>query len=140
MASEIFRERLLGNFKARSRPIRGSSKWRDRRPGMSVSHCELVRLCPCVVCLKVPAETVHHLKQTGTGERGIGVRSTDRWGVPLCPTCHEQIERVGSRGETAHFLTVWKVDPHSLARSLWASTGDLAQMTRITIAHHRRTT
>jgi hypothetical protein len=139
MASEIYRDRLLANFKT-SRPLRGSSKWRDRRPGMSVSHCELVRLCPCVVCLLTPAGTVHHLKHNTEGERGIGVRSTDRWGVPLCPTCHEKIERVGSRNETSHFITVWHVDPHSLARSLWASTGDLAQMTRITIAHHRRTT
>jgi hypothetical protein len=138
MASEIGKGRLLANFKA-SKPERRQSKWRDRRPGMSVSHCELIRLCPCVVCLLTPAGTTHHLKH-GTGERGIGVRSTDRWGVPLCPTCHEQIERVGSRNETAHFLTSWKVDPHSLARSLWASTGDLAQMTRITIAHHRRVT
>jgi hypothetical protein len=138
MASEIGKDRVLANFKSRSKPERQQSRWRDKRPGMSVSHCELVRLCPCVVCLIVPAGTTHHLKDTG--ERGIGVRSTDRWGVPLCPLCHEQIERVGSRNETAHFLTVWKVDPHSLARSLWASTGDLAQMTRITIAHHRRVT
>jgi hypothetical protein len=138
MASEIGKDRVLANFKSRSKPEKRQSKWRDKRPGMSVSHCELVRLCPCVVCLIVPAGTVHHLKDTG--ERGIGVRSTDRWGVPLCPLCHEQIESVGSRNETAHFLAVWKVDPHSLARSLWASTGDLAQMTRITIAHHRRVT
>jgi hypothetical protein len=138
MASEIGKDRLLANFKA-SKPERRQSKWRDRRPGMSVSHCELVRLCPCAACLLTPAGTVHHIK-SGTGERGIGVRSTDRWGVPLCPRCHEEIERIGSRHEPAHFVTVWKIDPHSLARSLWASTGDLAQMTRITIAHHRRVT
>jgi hypothetical protein len=139
MASEIGKDRVLANFKSRSKPERRQSRWRDKRPGMSVPHCELVRECPCVVCLRVPAGTIHHLKE-GTGERGIGVRSTDRWGVPLCPEHHAEIERLGSRQETWHFLNNWSVDPHSLARSLWASTGDLAQMTRITIAHHRRVT
>jgi hypothetical protein len=137
MASEIFRERQLGNFKSRSRPIRGSSKWRDRRPGMSGPHCDLIRKLPCCVTLRMPAGEVHHLKQTGAKERGMGLRSTDMWAVPLGHDMHMDLEAQGSRNEVAWFMAHGIDDPNALAMDLWYATGCLDKMTRIVIAHHK---
>lgn len=133
MASEIFRERTYGNFKPTGIRKKHKSTWRDERPGMSVDHCGLIRQCPCAMCLRVPAGTIHHLK-SHTGERGIGVRSTDQWGVPLCLFCHDSIEKAGTRNEIARFNEV-HIDPHELAKALWRASGNLPLMTRLVIEH-----
>lgn len=138
MASEIPRERRIGNF----RPTRGlkpkhqNSRWRDDRDGMSEKHLAAVRKCPCAACLKVPAGTVHHLK-SGTGERGMSVRSTDKWGVPLCMVHHEEIERAGTRNEVRTFQAWGIADVHALALALWGAACDAPKMTRIVIEHAR---
>lgn len=76
----------------------------------------------------------HHLK-AGTNERGAGMRSTDRWAVPLCRTHHDEIERAGSRNETAIFRS-WGIDDAlQLASDLWKSTGDISKMIHIIYAH-----
>lgn len=136
MASEIDRPHVLGNFRKRGLRAKRVSTWRDKRPGMSEDHCVMVRKLPCAACLRVPAGTVHHIK-SGTNERGMGVRSTDKWGVPMCMHHHDEIERAGTRNEVAKFQS-WGIDDvHELAVSLWQATGNLAQMTKIVIAHHR---
>ena len=118
MASEIFKEQVLGNFK-------------PERMGMSAKHCTLIRQCPCAACLVEPAGTIHHLKSgAAKDERGMAMRSTDKWGVPLCPKHHMQIEEAGSRNERQIFLG-WGVDPHVLAKRLWDATGDLVRMIKI---------
>lgn len=134
MASEIARPRILANFKRRSvkQPHR-NSHWRDERPGMSRAHLEAVRQCPCCVCDKMQVIEAHHLKQ-GTGERGMAVRSTDRWTVPLCRGHHDDVERIGAKNEREWFRQ-FGLDPHTLARDLWQSTGDVNRMRRIVAAH-----
>ena len=133
-AQQIYRPKVLGNFRKRSKPEkRKNSKFRENRQGMSEEHLALLRKCPCAVCPRTPAGTVHHLKQ-GTGERAMGIRSTDRWGVPLCLVHHDEVERQGTRREVAWFAA-FGIDPHELARSLWESTGDLGRMIRIIQAH-----
>lgn len=104
-----------------------------KREGMSAKHCAMIRKCPCAACLIEPAGTIHHLKQ-GTGERGGAMRSSDRFGVPLCPVCHHDIEHIGSKNERAHFLG-WGVDPLRLASDLWAATGNQDEMARIVKEH-----
>lgn len=110
-----------------------NSDWRNERDGMSESHLELVRRCPCATCRRTPAGTVHHLKTTG--ERGLAVRSTDRWGVPLCPTCHDAVERAGKKNELTWFAERGVADVVWLAAALWKATGDLPRMTRIVLTH-----
>ena len=133
-AQQIYRPKLLANFRKRSKPEKKkNSKFRENRPGMSEDHLKLIRKCPCCVCPTFPAGTCHHRK-FGTGERAMGVRSTDKWGVPLCLIHHDEVERQGTRREVAWF-SQFGIDPHELARSLWESTGDLGKMIRIIQAH-----
>lgn len=105
----------------------------DKRPGMSEKHLECIRQMPCCVTLRVPAGECHHLK--GTGERGMGLRSTDRWAVPLSHDKHMELERIGSRNEVRWFQEHGIEDPHELAAALWANTGDLPRMIAVLMAH-----
>jgi hypothetical protein len=132
MATQIARPRTLANFKTGGPRKKKAAKRRDARPGMSEEHLALIRKLPCAACLRTPAGTVHHLK-SGTGERGMGLRSTDKWGIPLCMAHHDEVERAGTRNERGLCKT-WGFDPHDLARALWASTGRLEQMARIVIS------
>lgn len=106
---------------------------RDRRGGMSRKHLANLRHQPCVACFKEPAGTVHHLKSE-TGERGMGLRSTDKWGLPMCPICHEDIERSGTKNERAVFLG-WGVDPHALAAQLWDVRDEPYRMKGLIMRH-----
>lgn len=95
----------------------------DRRPGMSPSHLDRVRGLPCCVCERPPRSEVHHLKDVMPKERGIGLRSTDQWSLPVCSFatgggCHDDIERLGSKNELAWF-EARGIDARELARALW---------------------
>lgn len=138
----------FGNFK---RPLvdRLKGKIRDKhddREGNDSNHLAALRKCPCVVTLKMPAGEVHHIKAM-TRERGMGMRSSDRWGLPFSRAPHESVERVGSKNEMRWFAEHHISDPHALAAALWAvrpSNGSAKAikaateaMTKIIIAHHK---
>lgn len=124
---------VLGNFKQLPGKIRARKSPRERREGMSREHLELIRKLPCCITGRVPGGEVHHLKSE-TKERGMGLRSTDKWGIPMSHAAHMEVEAVGTRNEKAWFLARG-IDPHELARSLWASTGNLDRMRRVLMAH-----
>ena len=134
---QVPRVHVLGNFKkkglAKVKAKTGNSKWREERPGMSEAHLALIRQLPCVECLKLPAGEAHHLK-ANTGERGMAVRSTDRYALPMCTIHHGAVEAVGAKRETAYFQDLG-FDPIELALALWGSTGDLPKMVRVLTAH-----
>jgi hypothetical protein len=136
MASEIRRDTRLANFRPSRglKPKRQNSRWRDQREGMDDKHLAALRKAPCCSCLKTPAGTVHHLKSQ-TKERGISVRSTDRWGVPLCFRCHQEIENAGTKREIKTFQGWGIADVHALALALWGTAGDVSKMVRIIIEH-----
>jgi len=138
MASQIKREHVFGNFKKSrtegpQKPHKNSEKYKDR-PGMSDDHCALIRKMPCAICLRVPAGEIHHLKSV-PGSRGAGIRAEDKWGVPLCRTDHEIIERSGTRNEIARFKEARIDNVHLLASDLWGVTGDLPKMIKVLMAH-----
>lgn len=136
MAGQLNKERILGNFKppkGYAREKRTNSKNYKSRPGMSDKHLDLIRGLPCSVCLVPPRSEAHHLKQ-GTGERGMGLRSTDKHAVPLCNEHHHEVEHAGSRNERDWFRS-FGIDALGLALALWAASGDLDQMKRIVEAH-----
>lgn len=137
MASRVTKAGAIGNFKP-SRKERGhkQSDAVQRCPGMSNAHCEAVRKCPCTGCLKTPAGEIHHLKQN-TKTRGMGIRSTDRFGVPLCRTHHEEIEMAGTKNEDKKFQTWGIADVLDLAAGLWAASPDVAKMTKVLMANKR---
>lgn len=141
MATEIPRTRILANFRP-SVSERMTEKRRDDREdrdGNSNAHLDALRRCPCIATLKMPAGEVHHLK-FGTGERGMGLRSSDRWGLPITRIPHEEIERAGSRNERAKLKEFGIDDPLGLAAALWAASPNVAMMTRIILAHKGKKT
>lgn len=131
---QLAKPKTYGNFKQRGlkKPRHQNSKWREGREGMDEGHLALIRQMPCTHCLKLPAGEAHHLKCTG--ERGMSVRSTDKWTVPLCRTHHDEIERAGAKREVAWFRELG-IDPLELAGDLWNATGDLPRMVRVLTAH-----
>lgn len=136
MPGEIKQERIYGNFKTPrgyARPREVKDRARDRRPGMSAAHLDCIRSLPCCACGALPRSDPHHLK-SGTGERGMGLRSTDRFTVPLCRAHHEAVERIGSRNERRWFGG-FGVDAPALADALWRASGNLDQMQKIVEAH-----
>lgn len=139
MASEIERPHVLGNFRpsrserARERRTRDP---RANREGNSEKHLAAIRKLPCCVpgCTTVGCDP-HHLK-AGTGERGMALRSSDRYAVPLCRHHHDEVERLGSRNEAKWFGAL---DAIELAGALWAASPDAASMTKIVLAHKELT-
>ena len=134
-------DKVIGNFKQTktARQKAKVSKPADKRadrPGNSEAHLAAIRKLPCCVTLRTPAGECHHLKQTG--ERGAGMRSSDRWAVPLSHVPHMELEREGSRNERAWFERHGIDAPLDLAAALWAASPDVARMTKIVIAHKRR--
>lgn len=140
MASQIKRERVLGNFKpSAGQKLKAKSakpSAAERRDGMSKEHLACIRKCWCVACLPAIriAGEAHHLKQ-GTGERGMGLRSTDKHSVPLCRQHHEEVERIGAKNEAALFRS-WGISDHlQLSLDLHRNSGDVKAMNKIVLAH-----
>lgn len=135
--SEIPRKLMFGNFrKPKAERRHENSNWREKRPGMDPEHAANIRLLPCCIpfCKAAPGGQIHHLKDTGAKERSTGVRSTDKWGVPLCNEHHIYgVERCGSRGENRWFMDRG-IAILELAIALWAARGDLARMRAIVLA------
>lgn len=131
---QLVKPHVYGNFKRRGarEKHRNSERFRER-PGMSDDHLALIRQMPCCVCERAAPSDPHHLK-SHTGERGIGLRSTDKWAVPMCRADHDEVERAGTRNERQWFLD-HGVDAHELAQALWACTGDLARMVNVLATH-----
>lgn len=135
MATMVPREKMLGNFKKSKADILAEKTRDDHedREGNSYAHQALIRKLPCCVCPKMPGGQIHHLKATGL--RGMGMKSPDRYGVPMCHDCHiNGVERIGSKNELAWF-SKRGIEALDLANALWQATGDLPKMTRIVIAH-----
>ncbi|CCB64435.1 hypothetical protein [Hyphomicrobium sp. MC1] len=119
----------------------------DDRDGNSSHHLAALRLCPCVISLRTPAGEAHHIK-AHTGERGVGMRSSDRWALPITRVYHDSVERVGSRNEMRWFAENGISEPHELAAALWAvrpTDGSakamkmaVTAMTKIIIANHKK--
>ena len=142
MSGQINKERVYGNFKRRGYGKKAREKLNDYkhenskaykfRPGMSEKHLNCIRRLQCCVCDHPPRSDPHHLK--ATGERGMGLRSTDKHTVPMCRHCHDEVERAGAKNEEVWFTTRG-LDALSLALALWSNSGEVDQMQRIVRAH-----
>jgi hypothetical protein len=132
---EINKGHVYGNFRQRNPgKKRKNSKTYEDRPGMSEDHLACIRKMPCCVSLRMPGGEAHHLKSAGG--RGMGLRSEDRWALPMAHDEHMELERIGSRNEEAWFRERG-VDPLILAADLWKATGDVARMTEVLIGHRK---
>lgn len=102
---------------------------------MSPIHLERIRRLPCCIptCSSKSPSDPHHLRVSN--ERGVGLKATDRWAIPLCRRHHEECHTVGSRKEEEWFLAR-EIDCYGLANSLWQNTSDdLGRMLKVMEAH-----
>ena len=138
MASQVREAKQLGNFKP-SRAKRLKEKNRDKRkdrPGNSEDHLKCIRQLPCVCCgVFKERSDPHHLLSTGTKERGMALRSPDRWTVPVCRIHHDELHRVGPRYEARFFRGFGYIAIVDLAAALWMVTGDIEKMRRVIVAN-----
>ena len=71
----------------------------------SSKHLEKVRDFPCVIC-KNPSVDAHHLRITGH-KRGMSIKNSDEFTIPLCRKHHEELHNFGSE---ALFLALHGID------------------------------
>jgi hypothetical protein len=137
---EIRPPKVYGNFRPsiKDRAKKHVSA-QERREGNSKDHLELVRQLPsCVSGIAGPCDP-HHLRSAAAlAERGVGMRATDRWTVPLLRVEHDELHRISSRLEGAWFAERGVDDVIELAAALWANTGDLERMWKVQQAHMGR--
>lgn len=128
-------EQVTPRFKAPKNPNRNRVKsWRDRRDGMSEEYLAAIRQLPSCVSFQSPVHA-HHLQIKE--ERGIGLKATDKWAVPLTEAEHRSLHRFGSRREIEWF-SKRGIDSRKLAAELWSAwsgTRDLQAMYRVLLDH-----
>ena len=108
---------------------------REDREGNDNEHLAALRKCPCSCCGVFDTRNDPHHLLSGTGERGMGMRSTDRWTVPLCRAHHDELHRLGTRKEAAFFRSFGIFSHIDLAAALWSASPDVERMRKILLAH-----
>jgi DNA recombination protein Rad52 len=76
-------------------------------------HLRFVASQPCLICGRSPPHA-HHVRFAQS--RGLSLKVSDEFTVPLCATHHQQIHTTGKERE---WWLDRKVDPLSVARDLW---------------------
>ncbi len=79
-------------------------------------HLKRVAALPCVICGRMPAQA-HHLRFAQV--RGMGLKVSDEFTVPLCAIDHDALHRSGN--EEA-WWTAKQMNPLPLAHALWAQS------------------
>ena len=117
-------------FKVELKP---REKRRDQRPGMDSEYLRAIRKLPSCISGRMPCEA-HHLRIKG--ERGVGLKATDQWAVPLTHHEHVICHSIGSKVECQWFRDRG-VEVIELAKALWTNRHSEETMMRI-LLHHRR--
>ena len=123
---------VITHFKKSKNPNRKHGpKASQRRPGMDPNHVKMVATLPSCISGKYPCDA-QHLRIRA--ERGVALRATDRWCVPLTREEHNECHKLGSKREEAWFLKQG-IAPYELANALWGARGFKDMMLRIIEAH-----
>ena len=80
------------------------------------AHLEFVASQPCLVCGRQPSDP-HHLRFAQP--RGIGLKVSDEFTVPLCRGHHRQLHQAGNEVRWWEHL---KIDALATAKDLWKQT------------------
>ena len=87
-----------------------------------MKHGDYIRSLPCCRCKIVPAGVAHHLRRTG--ESGMGLKSPDKYRLPLCPAHHNGLRdsvHLAGMNETDWFQTYTDIDdPVKEAETLYS--------------------
>ena len=76
-------------------------------------HLRFVASHPCAICGRSPSHA-HHVRHAQS--RGLGLKVSDEFTVPLCATHHHQIHTTGKERE---WWQQRNIDPLIIARALW---------------------
>ena len=79
-------------------------------------HLRFVAKQPCIVCGRQPCDP-HHLRFAQS--RGLGLKVSDEFTVPLCRSHHRELHRAGKEVD---WWSRTGVEPLGLARDLWSRT------------------
>ena len=90
----------------------------DRTP-RNEKHLKRVRAMPSCISGSRPCEAHHLTGGPAASERGVSMRASDRWVVPLTHEEHMDLHTFGSRLEREWFANRG-VDCYDLAEKLWA--------------------
>ena len=80
------------------------------------THLRFVAKQPCLICARQPCDA-HHLRFAQA--RGLGLKVSDEFTVPLCRGHHRELHRAGNE---ASWWATTGVDPIGMARTLWTET------------------
>jgi len=76
-------------------------------------HLRFVASQPCVVCGRFPSHA-HHIRHAQS--RGLGLKVSDEFTVPLCATHHHHVHTMGKEQE---WWQERNLDPLKVASALW---------------------
>lgn len=76
-------------------------------------HLRYVATQPCAVCGRTPSHA-HHIRYAQP--RGLGLKVSDEFTVPLCATHHQHLHQTMKERE---WWQERKIDPLTIARALW---------------------
>ena len=79
----------------------------------SKEHLRHVASQPCVICGRLPSHA-HHVRYAQ--RRGLGIKVSDEFTVPLCATHHHQLHDTTKERE---WWQARKIDPLMIASTLW---------------------
>jgi hypothetical protein len=83
------------------------------------SHLRFVAKQPCLICERLPCDA-HHLRFAQV--RGLGLKVSDEFTVPLCRGHHREVHRVGNE---AQWWENASIDALAIAHKLWTETHPL---------------
>jgi len=87
------------------------------------AHLRFVAKQPCIVCGRQPCDP-HHLKFAQA--RGLSLKVSDEFAVPLCRVHHRELHRAGKEVE---WWSRTGIEPLAVARDLWLATHPLSGTT-----------
>jgi Rad52/22 family double-strand break repair protein len=84
-------------------------------------HLKLVAERPCLICARMPSHA-HHL--TFAQRRGLSIKVSDEFTVPLCAIHHDECHRSGNERS---WWARYGVDPTQVAAKLWRESQGTGQ-------------
>jgi hypothetical protein len=85
-------------------------------------HLRFVAKQPCLICARQPCDA-HHVRFAQS--RGLGLKVSDEFSVPLCRGHHRELHRAGNE---AYWWSTKGVDAIGAARKLWTETHPLRNL------------
>ena len=84
-------------------------------PIRSPKYLSYIRTFPCADCQDTEDVQAHHL--THIEPMGMGMKSSDKWCLPMCGICHGYLHQIGEKW----YWQERKLDPKLYATLLWDS-------------------